>query len=63
MGPRKTDYTQKILEYTQINATFLKKPGAPRGFAADEAIDTTTRTNCGPLRERHPVDPRPDSDR
>lgn len=59
-GPRKTDYTHKILEYTQINATFLKKLWGPEGDALrTKLIDTTDQDVLrGLLAENGiPVDP------
>jgi hypothetical protein len=59
-GPRKTDYTHKILEYTQINAQFLKKLWGPEGDALrTKLIDTTDQDQLrGLLAENGiPVDP------
>ena len=59
-GPRKTDYTNKILEYTQINATFLKKLWGPEGDALrTKLIDTTDQDELRRLLSENgiPVDP------
>ena len=59
-GPRKTDYSHKILDYTQSNSKFLKKLWGPEGDTLRaKLIDTTDQDELRRILAENeiPVDP------